>query len=409
MTDYYTDSALRDRLRDTLVGGGEPYGRQVGPDEADAVVSTAGELADAASRSNATVYVEDSAEIELTRSIDVAAGVTIASGRGREGSIGALLYTHEEGVGSAAENGIIRSRSPDVRVTGLRLRGPRPDASFTRWDYDETHAYGLRFYDDCEIDNCEIWGFPFGAMRFGGRSYTPEARVHHNALHSSYQIGMGYALDITNGFCHVHHNYMNDTRHSVNGYGFPSCGYRCEHNVFGPDTYSHAVDMHCLGENFPSGSRHLRDSRGVSDDSPWYFYRAGGRMEIRYNTFCYDQDSRDRDQEAIAIRGEPAEGVWIERNRFFHPEAPPHNSGNSSPGYAWRQVNVTTSSSTVPTDEDGWTENFHWEDNQFGPTEPYHTHVGAPVHLDDPYDGEPIRDEHRRQGYLAGIEAINGL
>src|SRR5687768_10256275 len=101
------------------IGGGEGYGSWVD----GFVVADRAQLLAALqnARSGAVVYVRDDAVIDLTGAwyIPLNPGVTLASGRGRNGSLGALLYTRE--LMRADLFGVLGG---GVRVTGLRLRGP---------------------------------------------------------------------------------------------------------------------------------------------------------------------------------------------------------------------------------------------------------------------------------------------
>ena len=49
------------------------------------------------------------------------AGVTLAGDRGRDGSEGALICSD-----ALKTPVLIRAAGPDVRITGLRIRGPNP-------------------------------------------------------------------------------------------------------------------------------------------------------------------------------------------------------------------------------------------------------------------------------------------
>ena len=109
------------------LGGGVGYG--------DWVTIPANVVDDADSLMNALesaqpgdiVYVDDQAEIDLSGvwEIPINSGVTLASGRGRNGSPGGLLFTTDEE--TSAKRALLEVVGPDVRITGLRLRGPNSD------------------------------------------------------------------------------------------------------------------------------------------------------------------------------------------------------------------------------------------------------------------------------------------
>ncbi|MCE2434532.1 MAG: hypothetical protein J4F29_16665, partial [Candidatus Latescibacteria bacterium] len=79
------------------IGGGEGYNRLLDPSEY--LVTNRMELFDALqfAGTNQIVYIVDTARIDLTghQNIAIRGGVTLASGRGKPGSQGALLYSNQ--------------------------------------------------------------------------------------------------------------------------------------------------------------------------------------------------------------------------------------------------------------------------------------------------------------------------
>jgi hypothetical protein len=134
------------------VGGGAGYGRIVEPAEADVVVRSADELLGALaaeSPDRRVVYVADDAVIDLTahEKIVIPPGTTLASGRGRDGSFGALLFSY-----TVKSTRLFTTGGRGIRLTGLRLEGPYPGrerlTSFT---------------------SCAVCGRPTGAANPPGR------------------------------------------------------------------------------------------------------------------------------------------------------------------------------------------------------------------------------------------------
>jgi len=122
------------------IGGGEGYRRIV--TEGDYTVKTLDALLDALSKAEAgqTVFVPGETEIDLTARIyieqlvlEVPAGVTLAGDRGLNGSEGAMLTSD-----ALKTPVMIRAAGPDVRITGLRIRGPN------RKRYIEHHNRAFR-------------------------------------------------------------------------------------------------------------------------------------------------------------------------------------------------------------------------------------------------------------------------
>ena len=112
------------------IGGGEGYRNTVAT--GDHHVSTAEELLTALTEANFSevVYVEDSAEIDLMgkRSIQIPPGVTLASGRGREGSSGGLTFTNEDRRNRPGRPERYRAELDPCRRRGPHVRGNRAAA-----------------------------------------------------------------------------------------------------------------------------------------------------------------------------------------------------------------------------------------------------------------------------------------
>lgn len=329
------------------VGGGGSYDDSIERSDANYVVGTKTELLDAlgAATSGDVVYVEDDVKIDLseTSNIGVRAGVTLASGRGQNGSMGGMLYTN------VYPNNLFKVYGDNVRFTGLRIRG-------ARWDYFKTgnyDYYGSRgvwlLGDDCEIDNCQLYGWSHAAVTIGARSYTNSAHIHHSSIHHNRMEGLGYGVDIVNGHSLIEHCYFDHNRHSIDGFGYATNGYEARYNLVGLNPGSHAFDMHCLQENGGGGNR------------------AGGTIKIHHNTFEFTEDYHGRPQEAIAIRGVPKDGAYFEKNWFAHPERPDGTSV-SDHGQAYRQENLDT---------DGW-KNIWSAGNRFGEDTEPPSDVGCP-------------------------------
>ena len=382
----YTNNQILEALEYSPIGGGKAYAEYAGklhPSEADVEVSSAEELVNALDSSSEIIAVANDAEIDLTgyEMLDLGSK-TLVSYRGWGDQNGALLYTNSRGYFGSRPYTLFYSFD-NPRVTGLRIRGARYDDDFTRWDYDENLARAIMLRGPSgRIDNCEIWGWTWNAVHLkgDGREVRTDARIHHNHIHKSYQIGYGYGVNIWRGFGHIHHNYFNEARHAIDGFGWWNSGYLVENNVFGPRQYSHTIDMHCLEEN----NANIRD--GDNLNSPNYDLRAGGKMIIRNNTFTMNKSINDGNINAIAVRGVPWSGAWIKNNRFAHSERPPYNSGNDQEGFAWRQVNLNLSDwDDIPQDDEGYTLNWNDSDNQFGaPDEIKSPAFGASLDLLNP-------------------------
>ncbi|MCE5228592.1 Ig-like domain-containing protein [bacterium] len=222
------------------IGGGVGYSRIYTPAEATVVVSTAAQLLSAISSATAgtIIYVDDSAQIDLTAqtsAIMVPGGVTIASGRGRNGSVGGLLFTNL----FAARHYMFQSGGNGVRFTGLRISGPYYGTGRTI-----PYSYGVTFaHNDCEIDNCEVMGFNLASVASSGN--VTGMRVHHNYIHHNQRCGWGYGVACyTSKECLVEGNLFDYTRHAVASSGVRPASYEARYNLYMDNSISHIFDMH---------------------------------------------------------------------------------------------------------------------------------------------------------------------
>lgn len=294
------------------VGGKHGYDRGIDPDQADSIVDSRDDLLMALDGATGTVYVADDAEIDLTGESNITLGqdVTLASGRGL-GSDGGLLYTDDY------PRWLFRSRADGVRVTGLRLQGPRTEYFDPREECEEeedAHSCGLHLFgESAEVDNCELFGWPHAAVAFGAREYSTAGYAHHNAIHHNRMETLGYGIELYDGYSRIEYTYFDANRHAVTGFGYATNGYEAQYNLIGPDPVSHAFDMHRLSENISCEDERL----------------AGKKLSIHHNTFAYTEDALGRPQEAIDIRGVTDEPSTIDRNWFAHEQEPTGERGDA--------------------------------------------------------------------------------
>ncbi len=406
MTDYFTNERVLDCLRGRTLAGGEGHTADIGIEDADIVVDTQRDLLDAIDGSAEIIGVPGHARIDLSGRDFTLSGQTIVSDRGVDGSRGALLYTTDHGENSPAWDGgsngrgVITMRG-ESRISGVRYRGPYHDyyddprypgyiplddgnASERRRKREARYARGIRILtDDAEIDNCEIYGWPVQAITIGTRGTSVSPHIHHIYGHDCMMVGFGYVVDVFRGHPTIEMSYFNATRHSINGFGYEDCGYTLEDCVFGPSTYSHAVDMHTLAENGSPGD-----------------LTAGGRVEVRRCTFAFTHSITGNNAQAIAFRGYPEEEYRVENCRFAHEaegDGSVENVANASnEPVPYRQVNVPA----------GEWHDWFLSGNQYGIGEPHDPGVGAPVNLDDPMVGRPLVGPERRRGLRIALEPL---
>jgi len=124
---YSQELAKQSNFEIEIIGGGELYQNKIRRHDASIYISNKNDrikedLIEALKSAQAfdIIYVDDSAIIDLSKIWDlvVKENVTLASGRGNNGSLGALLYTTTK-----EQNELLHLKSR-ARVTGLRLKGP---------------------------------------------------------------------------------------------------------------------------------------------------------------------------------------------------------------------------------------------------------------------------------------------
>ena len=262
-------------------------------------------LALSKARSGQVVFVPGEIEIDLTARIyieqlvlEVPEGVTLAGDRGLNGSKGALLTSD-----ALKTPVMIRAAGPDVRLTGLRIRGPNPKRyldhhrrSFRKGGGE--HKYYYRFptsngitteHPRLEVDNCEISAFAHsGVYLTKGNGH----HIHHNFIHHCQYNGLGYGVCHNTSSSLIEYNLFNWNRHSIAGTGRPGNSYVARHNVERGVSLSHCFDMH--------GGRDREDGTNI----------AGTAIEIYNNTFRAPQTP-------VVIRGVPQEKCDVHHNWFL--------------------------------------------------------------------------------------------
>jgi len=293
------------------IGGGKGYGQLV--TQSDYLVKTLEELRAALkeARAGQVVYVNDNAEIEMTgeQKMVIPGGVTVASGRGRGGSKGALLYSNE-----LATSPLFLAGGEKVRVTGLRLRGPDQErrTEQMRELYKEGRYYSIPNSDGIisvhpglEVDNCELWGWSHAAVFL--KRGALNAHVHHNNIHHNQRSGLGYGVCLDQADALIEANLFDWCRHHIAGTGRPGTSYEARYNLVLENANGHSFDMH--------GGKDRKDGTDV----------AGDTIKIHHNTF------KATSVPAFVIRGRPQQSAEIRHNWFLH----------SGPDKAIRQTNAT--------------------------------------------------------------------
>ena len=299
-----------------------------------------------------TIYVMDHLQIEIPAgsNLTVPDGVTLASGRGKNGSLGALIY-HDNFI-EPVQYGIIRVGN-NVQITGLRIRGPNgsnsPDnGNFLNYGILQTNKEKL------EIHNCEIYNWYFIAI-FATNS--DGLNVHHNYIHNNQKPGTGYGVaSMWESSIEVRYNIFNFNRHSIAGHGelirLPS--YTAEYNLILPCGNGHRFDMHGFRD------RYQDDPDMLNSCNYWEPCNySGDTLEIHNNTFVTIPN--ELNYPLIVIRGIPKHNAAITNNNFngysqtitqvlFHYllcdtcttcEQPASNASVEGPFYSWHGCNYS--------------------------------------------------------------------
>jgi hypothetical protein len=283
------------------IGGGKGYGRLV--TQSDYLVKTLEELLAALKKAKAgqVVYVNDNTEIDVMgeQKMVIPGGVIVASGRGRGGSKGALLYSDE-----LAMSPLFLAGGEKVRVIGLRLRGP--DQKRRTEQMRKLHKEGRYYsipnsngiissYPGLEVDNCELWGWSHAAVFL--KRGALKAHIHHNYIHHNQRSGLGYGVCLDQADALIEANLFDWCRHHIAGTGRPGTSYEARYNLVLENANGHSFDMH--------GGRDRKDGTDIAGDS----------IKIHHNTF------KATGVPAFMIRGRPRQSAEIHHNWFLHSES----------------------------------------------------------------------------------------
>ena len=283
------------------IGGGAGYTRIISQTDSRVkyVVSTAAELIAAlrSAKSGEVVFIKGSAVIDMTANpaITIPAGVTLASDRGLNGSLGALIKRSRNVNGGWGEQ-IFIAGGNNVRLTGVRLEGemyPQDYGNKAGETSEQQYLVGIYAKERTgyEVDNCELRGFAWSAVVSDN---CVQSYVHHNYIHHNQARGEGYGVALYGGTSIIEANIFDYNRHSITGTGYAGEGYEARYNIVkgnGNAIGGHHFDVH-------------QDERGGSF--------AGNLYKIHHNTF---QDGNGK-LASIAIRQRPVTGMYIDHNVF---------------------------------------------------------------------------------------------
>ena len=292
------------------IGGGDGYTEII--THGDYFAENINALEDALSRAKAgeVVFIPSGCSIDLTTRVyidkfilKIPQGVTLASDRGYQGREGAMIFSD-----AFDTQGVIRTEGSNVRITGLRIKGPNPkrhmehyQRSFGKNGLGRDYYYKfpvsrgiLTAHDGLTVDNCEISAFSQAAIRLiKGEKH----RIHHNYIHHCQYNGLGYGISHSKAFSSIEYNLFDSNRHSIAGTGESGCSYIAKNNIECGESLSHCFDMH--------GGRDRKDGTSI----------AGTLIIISNNTF-------KAPVKAVVIRGVPEEQCSVYQNWFLEHDNP---------------------------------------------------------------------------------------
>jgi hypothetical protein len=262
------------------------------------------------------IQIPASAEIELgdiagdlpleSEPLELKARTALIGGRTAR-QPGPLLY-------STIKKTLFLIRANDVRISGLRIRGPDYGEDIVEGGAKSVGIYvspsATAEIDHIEIDHNEIYGWKNEGIGVNDDdSRIPVAFwqdfwpivIHDNYIHHNQeQDSAGYGVVIGNGaFALIDRNVFDYNRHAIAGGGSNYSGYRAIRNLVLPNGgrhkylwwgHTHQFDMHGQ-ESCGIGS--------IFNDTLFNCGTAGYAMEIVQNSFLYSAGA------AIKIRGTP--------------------------------------------------------------------------------------------------------
>ena len=271
------------------IGGGPGYRHIAIADKAQFVVATKEELVAAIgkARAGATIYVRDDAVIDMTGSDDqaIASGVTLASGRGRDGSLGALVFSNTLSDGNKFMT-LFKTGGKGVRITGLRLQGPVAEVGDADYNLVKI-ANGIKAdHEDLQVDNCELWAWNKWSIDL---AVAGGAYIHHNFIHHIRRWGFGYGVWVRGGGkAIIEANLFDFCRHHIGSGAQATSSYEARYNI-------------CLYHDVqPSFDRH------------------GHAAKAGFDTLIHHNEFRNPAYPAILLRGNPLGEARFHHNWFAH-------------------------------------------------------------------------------------------
>lgn len=262
------------------IGGGNGYSKIIL--DGDFVVNNAQELLAAfnSAQPGDVIYVAPNANIDISglTNVEIPDGITLAGNRGHNGAAGPLLFSTATPFSS-----IIFFVENNVRITGLRFRGPDddyPDIDYAVRPESKVLCFAVEG-ENVEVENCEISNFNRGGVEVYPRGKN--VHVHHCYLHDIHSYPV-IVLNRSELPILVEANKIHWIWHATAGSGAPGTGYEARYNLIvrepAPDSWqpyngSFAIDMHDYLPVLQERGHHI----------------AGDEIKIHHNTFVNNAGS----------------------------------------------------------------------------------------------------------------------
>lgn len=290
-----------------IVGGGEDYGDWVEkPKGRKQIVYTARQLIDRLDKAQPrdVIYIDDNVEINLDgySNIEIKSGVTLASGRGRDGSLGGKLVRTKKVRNE--DFGLLYISGDYVRLTGLRIEGPDKDKKGDSCEINNgisVFSGQPNIFKSLVIDNNEVWGWQKSGIEVRNIKgiIIKQNHIHHCLYEQLFRTDRGYGVSVYDaGEVHIEGNLFDHNRHNVACNGHPLSEYTAIENLILNGGTRASFDVHGYEEG--------HDIEPHLDGS----YHAGLNFTINNNIVLSKKKFH------IFIRGN-SDGKVVIKNNYF--------------------------------------------------------------------------------------------
>ena len=230
------------------------------------------------------IYIPNDLEIDLTgkKNIVIPSGITIIGDRGKEGGLGARLFTTDSGIFP------LFKVEDNIKISGIRIEGGDKNIYFNNIEIIGENSNNLNRYknpvstgieiigSDFILENCELSGWTHTAIHV--KKGSKRNTFKYNFFHHNRRYGLGYGITVDGGEALIVANYFDYNRHDIAGTGIPGSGYEVYLNVFLSNTYSDSIDMH--------GGYDRKDGTNIAGDYMYvynnYFERIEGKRKAAW-------------------------------------------------------------------------------------------------------------------------------